>query len=67
MAILTVVLAGKGVAALQEAGIVGIVPLAGVPRLSVMGVFPTVQSVSAQLAAVAALALGFLWNRRRAS
>lgn len=67
MAILTVVLAGKGVAALQEAGIVGIVPLAGVPRLSVMGVFPTLQSVSAQLAAVAALALGFLLNRRRAS
>lgn len=67
MAILTVVLAGKGIGALQEAGIVGIAPLAAVPRLPMVGVFPTLQSVLAQLAAIVALALGFLWNRRRAS
>jgi len=67
MAILTVVLAGKGVAALQEAGVVGIAPLSSVPRVSLLGLFPTAQTVAAQAAMVAALAAGFWWNRRRAA
>ena len=64
MAVLTVVLAGKGVAALQEAGIIDIAPLADVPRLSILGLFPTWQSVLAQLLMVVALVIGFAWNRR---
>jgi hypothetical protein len=40
---------GEGVAALQEAGLINIAPLTDVPRLSVLGVFPTWQSVLAQL------------------
>lgn len=67
MAALTVVLAGKGVAALQEAGIIDIAPLAGAPRVTMLGLFPTWQSVSAQLAMILAVAAGFLLNRRRAS
>ena len=63
MAALTVVLAGKGVAALQEAGIIDIAPLASVPRLSMLGLFPTWQSVLAQVSMVAAIAVGFAWNR----
>src|SRR5690606_38621740 len=43
MAVLAVVLAGKGVAALQEAGVIGITPLLSVPRLSLIGIYPTVQ------------------------
>lgn len=66
MAILTVVLAGKGVAALQEAGIIDIAPLREVPRLSTLGLFPTWQSVLAQLLMAVAIAIGFAWNRRRA-
>lgn len=66
MAGLTVVLAGKGVAALQEAGIIDIAPLADVPRLSILGLFPTWQSVLTQLLIAVALALGFAWNRRGA-
>jgi high-affinity iron transporter len=66
MAALTVVLAGKGVAALQEAGIIDIAPLAAVPRISMLGLFPTWQSVLAQLSMAIALAAGFAWNRRRA-
>ena len=64
MAILTVILAGKGVAALQEAGILDIRPLALVPRMSLLGVFPTVQSVGAQLLLLAAIVLGFAYNRQ---
>ncbi|WP_426265265.1 FTR1 family protein [Sphingomonas sp. PWP1-2] len=64
MAILTVVLAGKGVAALQEAGVIDIAPLVSAPRISMLGVFPTWQSLSAQLVMLAAIVAGFAWNRR---
>jgi high-affinity iron transporter len=66
MAILTVVLAGKGIAALQEAGIVGIRPLAGVPRIELIGLFPTLQTVAAQGLMVAAVIAGFWANHRKA-
>jgi high-affinity iron transporter len=66
MAVLTVVLAGKGISALQEAGIVGIAPVHSVPRLSMLGLFPTAQTIAAQLTMLAALAIGFAVNRRRA-
>jgi high-affinity iron transporter len=67
MAILTVVLAGKGIAALQEAGTIDIAPLAAVPRVSLIGLFPTVQTIAAQLLMIAALMIGFQWNRKRAA
>jgi high-affinity iron transporter len=65
MAVLTVVLAGKGIAALQEAGIVSIAPLGSVPRISLVGLFPTTQTVAAQVLMIAALAIGFALNRRK--
>ena len=67
MAILTVVLAGKGVAALQEAGIIDIAPLAGGIRVSMLGIFPTLQSMGAQLLMLVAVGGGFVLNRRRAA
>lgn len=67
MAVLTVVLAGKGIAALQEAGMVSIAPLRSVPRISLVGLFPTIQTVAAQVLMIAALALGFALNRRKAA
>jgi high-affinity iron transporter len=67
MAVLTVVLAGKGFSALQEAGIVGIAPVATIPRVEVVGLFPTVQTIAAQVLMIALLVLGFRWNQRRAS
>ncbi|HEY5722259.1 MAG TPA: FTR1 family protein [Allosphingosinicella sp.] len=64
MAILTVVLAGKGVAALQEAGLFGVTPVPGVPTISILGLFPTAEALIAQAVSIAALLLGFRWNRR---
>lgn len=64
IAVLAVVLAGKGVAALQEAGIVDIAPLANVPRIAILGIFPSVQVVVAQLLALAVIAIGFWLNGR---
>jgi high-affinity iron transporter len=67
IALLSVVLAGKGVAALQEAGIIDIAPLVGVPRAPMLGLFPTWQSVGSQLLAVVIVAGGIWFNERAAS
>ncbi len=64
IAVLAVVLAGKGIGALQEAGMVPVTPLPGVPRIPMLGLFPTVQAVGAQLLALAAVLLGFRAARR---
>jgi len=61
-----VVLAGKGVAALQEAGLIDIHPLAAVPRVELLGIFPTVEGVVAQVATLLAILLGFWLSARRA-
>jgi high-affinity iron transporter len=66
IAVLAVVLAGKGVAALQEAGMLGVTPVAWAPRLSMLGLYPTLEGLLAQAATLAALILGFGRNRRPA-
>jgi high-affinity iron transporter len=63
IAVLAVVLAGKGVAALQEAGLLGVTPLAHWPRISLLGLYPTLQGVAAQAATLAVLLAGFGRNR----
>jgi high-affinity iron transporter len=65
MAVLAVVLAGKGVAALQEAGWLQLT-LVPAPRIELLGVHPTLQGLLAQLAALVVLVAGFAWNARRA-
>ncbi|MBA3525618.1 MAG: cytochrome c/FTR1 family iron permease [Pseudomonadota bacterium] len=59
IAVLAVVLIGKGIGALQEAGTIGITSLAGVPRVAMLGIFPTAEAIGAQLLMVAALLVGF--------
>ncbi|RDI97525.1 iron permease [Dyella solisilvae] len=65
IAVLAVVLTGKGVAALQEAGWTA-VSIAPVPSVEWLGIYPTWQSLLAQLAVAAMLAIGFTVNRWRA-
>ena len=54
------VFAGKGVAELQEAGVLGLSPVAWAPRVPALGIYPTVQSLALQgllaLAAIVAVA-----------
>lgn len=59
IAVLAVVLAGKGVAGLQEAGLLDVHPLAGAPRIEMLGVYPTWEGLWAQLATLALLVVGF--------
>jgi high-affinity iron transporter len=63
IAVLAVVLAGKGVAALQEAGLIPIHPIPALPRIDILGIFPTFQGITAQIATLLALLIGFAWNR----
>jgi len=65
MAMLAVVLAGKGVAALQEAGLLDLHPLR-LPRIELLGFFPTLEGVAAQALTLAVLIGGFWWSRRGA-
>ncbi len=62
--VLAVVLAGKGVHALQEAGWLP-VSLTGVSiRLELLGIYPTVESIVAQVAVVGTVALLWALSRR---
>ena len=65
IAVLTVVLAGKGIAALQEAGWLS-VSVVGIPRIALLGIYPTLQGVLTQLLTLAILIAGFSYNRRAA-
>ncbi len=63
IAVLAVVLVGKGVAALQEAGWVA-QTLVDVPRIEWLGMYPSWQSLLAQLTVAVAAAIGFFMNVR---
>ena len=64
IAVLAIVLTGKGVAALQEAGWVA-VSVAPVPHIELLGIYPTWQSLLAQLTILVLLTVGFVFNIRR--
>ena len=66
IAVLAVVLIGKGSGALQEAGYLPVTPWPGVPRSDLLGIYPTRETILAQLAMIVLLTIGFLWNRRSA-
>jgi high-affinity iron transporter len=66
IAVLAVVLAGKGVAALQEAGLLDIRPLAILPRIELLGMFPTWEGLGAQVLTISAIVVGFWLTSRKA-
>lgn len=61
------VFAGKAVAELQAGGALPLTPLAGWPRLAMMGIYPTVESMTAQgvLVGLAVLAMGYIFLVQR--
>ena len=65
LALLAVVFAGHGVAALQEAGLVTATRL-NFAALPFVGVYPSVEPLAAQALVLVVVALGF-WSSRRAA
>jgi len=63
IAVLAVILVGKGIAALQEAGWVA-QTLVAAPRIEWLGIYPSWQSLLAQLGVAVAAVIGFLVNSR---
>ncbi|HEY0845361.1 MAG TPA: FTR1 family protein, partial [Noviherbaspirillum sp.] len=67
VAVLAVVLVGKGVAALQEAGMLDVTPIAA-PSVDLLGVYPSLQTIAAQLAVlvvvIASMSFNAYANRR---
>jgi len=64
VAVLAFVLAGKGLAALQEAGVVPVNLVDGVPKVELLGFYPTWQTIILQLVVIVVLLAGFFFNRR---
>ncbi len=64
IALLAIVLTGKGVAALQEAGLLPVIAV-NAPRIDWLGVYPSAIGLSLQLAVVACAAVGFFINTRK--
>ena len=60
------VFAGKGVAELQNAGVIGMKPVEWGPRLPVLGVYPTAQSLAAQGVLLLLALVALLWVSRGA-
>lgn len=65
IAALSIVLVGKGVAALQEAGMLDIHPLAPIPQIEFLGIYSAWESVSAQILTLAVIVVGFTLNQPR--
>ena len=63
VAILATVLMGKGVAALQKVGVFASTPLA-IPRIDLIGLYPSVQTLLAQLLIVVVIVLSVAYNMR---
>src|SRR5260370_41925341 len=58
------VFAGKGIADLQESGILGTKVVEWAPRIPVLGIYPTVQSLSLQLLLIVLLVVAVVWPQR---
>ena len=56
------VVAGKGVAELQEAGLLSLTPVAWAPRIPSMGIYPTVESLGLQGVLLLLAAIGLAWT-----
>lgn len=63
--ILAVVFAGKGVAALQEAGKLPVSPI-NFPTIDVLGIYPNLQTLGLQLLLIVAAAVFLVLSRRKA-
>jgi high-affinity iron transporter len=65
LALLALSFAGAGVKELQEAGVVGITPLNGVPTIDLLGVYPSAEPLVAQAFVLVVMIVLGLWAVRK--
>ena len=58
------VFAGKGIADLQESGLVRVSVVRWAPRIPVLGIYPTLQSLALQLLLLVLLLVAVVWLQR---
>jgi high-affinity iron transporter len=58
------VFAGKGVAELQEGGVARLTVVEGVPRIPVLGIYPTVESLAVQGLLLVLAVVALVWTMR---
>ncbi len=56
------VFAGKGIAELQEGGLIGTTIVSWAPRVPALGIYPTAESLAAQALLLALAMLALVWN-----
>lgn len=64
MGILAIVLAGQGIHALQESGLLSITAMPVNIRLGMLGIFPTIETVIAQLISLVASVVLFIYGKK---
>lgn len=58
---LSIVFVGKGIRELQEAGVIGIIPLGFIPQIDLLGIYPTLQTTVLQAVLLLAFIVSLLW------
>lgn len=65
--LLAIILMGKGIHSLQESGWINVTSLPSYLRVQWLGVYPTVQSIAAQLGLIGLIIILYFFNKRRKS
>ncbi len=67
MAVLAIVLAGRGIKELQEAGVVSIHYVSNFPSIDILGIYPTIETLSIQFITLLLCVLIWQYNKRKLS
>lgn len=65
MSCLAVTFAGGGVKELQEGGVIGLTPMEGIPSIDLLGLYPTLETLAAQLFLILAIAGMTFYQKRK--
>ena len=65
LAVMAVTFTGSGIKELQEADVLPLTPLSGLPTIDLLGIYPRVENLSAQAVVLIIIVGLYLWGRRR--
>ena len=65
LAVMAVTFTGSGIKELQEADVLPLTPLDGLPTIDLLGIYPRVENLSAQAAVLVIIVGLYFWEKRR--